>query len=82
MITGVRFSLIALSASSSLIDLTIRLIDGTIYVVLTTDGRLYNPFSDESLMKSDNVVELSKLNCEFDYGEVLGFNREYIVFNK
>jgi len=64
------------------IDLTIRLIDGTIYVVLTTDGRLYNPFSDESLMKSDNVVELSKLNCEFDYGEVLGFNREYIVFNK
>ena len=64
------------------IDITIRLIDEELYIVLTTDGKLYNPFLNESLMKSDNIVELSKLNCKFEYDELLGFNKEYIILKK
>ena len=64
------------------IDITVRLIDDKLYVVLTTGGRLYNPFFNESLIKSDNIAELSKLNCELKYEEILGFNKEYIIFNK
>ena len=64
------------------IDLTIRLIDEEIYVVLTTDGKLYNPFLNESLMNSNNIVELSKLGCEFDYNVLLGFNKSYLKFKE
>ena len=64
------------------IDITIRLIDEELYIVLTTDGKLYNLFLNESLMKSDNILELSKLNCKFEYDELLGFNKEYIILKK
>jgi hypothetical protein len=33
-------------------------------------------------MKSDNIQELSKLNCKFEYDEILGFNKEYIILKK
>ncbi len=62
------------------IDITIRLIGEDLYVALTSEGMLYNPFSNEDLMKSDNLVKLSKLNCELDYNEILGFNKTYIIF--
>lgn len=62
------------------IDITIRLIDEDLYVSLTNEGMLYNPFSDEDLMKSENLVELSKLNCKLEYIEILGFNKTYIIF--
>ena len=62
------------------IDITIRLIGEDLYVSLTSEGMLYNPFSNEDLMKSENLVELSKLNCELDYNEILGFNKTYIIF--
>ena len=62
------------------IDITIRLIGEDLYVSLTSEGMLYNPFSNEDLMKSENLVELSKLNCELDYTEILGFNKTYIIF--
>ncbi|MBE6505600.1 MAG: hypothetical protein E7Z73_07675 [Methanobrevibacter millerae] len=64
------------------IDITIRLIDDELYIVFTSDGKLYNPFLNDSLMKSANIVELSKLNCKLEYGEILGFNKEYIIFKK
>lgn len=64
------------------IDITIRLIDEELYIVFTSDGKLYNPFLNDSLMKSAHIVELSKLNCKFEYEEILGFNKEYIIFNK
>ena len=62
------------------IDITIRLIGEDLYISLTSEGMLYNPFSNEDLMKSDNLVKLSKLNCELDYTEILGFNKTYIIF--
>lgn len=62
------------------IDVTIRLIDDELYIVLTTDGRLYNPFSNEDLVKSDNIEKLSELNCRFDYDDILGFNKSYVIF--
>ncbi|MBR0058118.1 MAG: hypothetical protein IJP99_02140 [Methanobrevibacter sp.] len=64
------------------IDITIRLIDDELYIVFTSDGKLYNPFLNDSLMKSANIVELSKLNCKLEYEEILGFNKEYIIFKK
>lgn len=63
------------------IDVTLRLIDDAMYIVFTSEGRLYNPFLNEDLMKSDEFVELSKLNCRFDYEEILGFNKTYFIFN-
>lgn len=64
------------------IDITIRLIDNKLRVALTSEGRSYNPFSNEKLMKSKNIEELSKLNCIFEFDAILGFNRSYILFNK
>jgi hypothetical protein len=61
------------------IDLTIRLMDEKIYIVLTNEGILYNPFSNANLMESDNMRTLSELECEFDYDEILGFNKSYII---
>lgn len=64
------------------IDITIRLIDEELYVIITSDGKLYNPYSNENLMKSKAILELSKLNCKFEYEEILGFNKEYIILQK
>lgn len=64
------------------IDITIRLIEMELYIVLTCEGELYNPLSNDSLMKSENVKKLSELNCKLDYDEILGFNRTYIIFQK
>jgi hypothetical protein len=61
------------------IDLTIRLDGEKLYIVFTNEGRLYNPFSNEKLIESDNIRELSELECEFDYEEILGFNKSYII---
>ena len=63
------------------IDITIRLIDEKLYIVFTTDGTPYNPFSNDKLMKSDNMVKLSELNCQFDYDEILGFNKSYLILD-
>lgn len=61
------------------IDIVIRAIDDEIYIIFTDDGKAYNPFSNENLMKTDNIVNLSRLGYEFNYEEILGFNKEYIV---
>ena len=63
------------------IDITIRLIDDELRVALTTDGATYNPFSNDDLMKSKNIEGLSKLNCRFEFDEILGFNKSYIILN-
>lgn len=64
------------------IDFTIRSVDETLYVVLTYEGTLYNPYSNEDLMKSDTMVKLSELNCKLDYDEILGFNKTYIIYGR
>ena len=62
------------------IDITIRMIDDELYIAFTTDGELYNPFSNENLMKSKYIRKLSELNFKFDYDEILGFNKSYIIY--
>ena len=64
------------------IDITIRLIKDELRIALTTDGARYNPFSNDKLMKSKNIEELSKLNCRFEFDEILGFNKSYIILKK
>lgn len=63
------------------IDLTIRFMDAKLYIVFTNEGKLYNPFSNDNLMQSNNIKALSQLNCEFDYDEILGFNKTYIIYD-
>lgn len=63
------------------IDITIRLMDNDLYITFTTDGMMYNPFSNEDLMKSANMAKLSEMECKFDYDELLGFNKSYILIN-
>ena len=60
------------------IDITIRLIDEYILLMLTDDGDLYNPIKNKKLIKSDSMEKLLSLNCELDYDEILGFNKMYI----
>lgn len=64
------------------IDITVRYLEDELYVVLTSDGKLYNPFSNEELMKSENFEKLSKTNCEIKYDEILGFNKSYFILKK
>ncbi len=63
------------------IDMTIRIIDEKLYIVFTNEGKLYNPFSNDNLIKSDNISQLSKLNFKLDYDEILGFNKTYIIYD-
>ena len=60
------------------IDITIRLIDDHIVIMLTDDGDLYNPIKNEKLIKSNEMKKLSSLRYELDYDEILGFNKTYI----
>ena len=64
------------------VDITIRLTDEKLYIVFTSAGRLYNPFSNEKLMKSDRMKKLSNFNCKFDYDEILGFNKSYLILDR
>ena len=60
------------------IDITIRLIDDYMMIMLTDDGELYNPIKNKKLIKSDSMKRLSCLNYELDYDEILGFNKTYL----
>lgn len=60
------------------IDITIRLIDNYMMIMLTDDGELYNPTKNKKLIKSDSMKKLSYLNYELDYDEILGFNKTYV----
>lgn len=62
------------------IDITIRLIGESIYIVFITEGILYNPFSDENLMKSENIQKFSDINGKLEYDSILGFNKTYVIF--
>ena len=64
------------------IDLTIRLEDEKLYIVFTNEGKFYNPLSNNKLKQSNNIKALSKLNCQFDYDQILGFNKTYIIYEK
>lgn len=60
------------------IDITMRLIDDYMMIMLTDDGELYNPIKNKELIKSDTMKRLSYLNYELDYDEILGFNKTYV----
>ena len=60
------------------IDITIRLIEDYMMIMLTDNGELYNPIQNKKVIKSDNIKRLSCLNYELDYDEILGFNKTYL----
>ena len=62
------------------IDITIRLIEDELYIALTSQGKLCNPFSSKKLMESENIKKLTEMGCKLDYDELLGFNKTYILF--
>ena len=64
------------------IDITIRLIRDKAVVLFIDDGELYDPFNNEKFLESQSITKLKEIGCEFDYTNVLGFNKSYIKFNK
>ena len=65
----------------SLIYVTVRLVDGNAVVLFIDDGELYNPFNNKKFNESQTIRKLKESNCEFDYTNVLGFNKSYVRFN-
>ena len=63
------------------IDVTVRLVDGNAVVLFIDDGELYNPFNNKKFNESQIIRKLKESNCEFDYTNVLGFNKSYVRFN-
>lgn len=63
------------------IDVTVRLVDGNAVVLFIDDGELYNPFNNKKFNESQTISKLKESNCEFDYTNVLGFNKSYVRFN-
>ena len=63
------------------IDVTVRLVDGNAVVLFIDDGELYNPFNNKKFNESQTIRKLKESNCEFDYTNVLGFNKSYVRFN-
>lgn len=68
-------------SSVSEIDITIRLIKDDARILFIDDGELYNPFNSEELLESQNIKRLQEINCEFEYTNVLGFNKPYLKLN-
>ena len=65
----------------SLIYVTVRLVDGNAVVLFIDDGELYNPFNNKKFNESQTIRKLKESNCEFNYTNVLGFNKSYVRFN-
>lgn len=63
------------------IDITVRPVNGKAVILFIDDGELYNPFNNERFLKSQTIKKLRENNCEFEYSNVLGFNKSYIIFN-
>jgi hypothetical protein len=68
-------------SSITQIDVTVRLVDGNAVVLFIDDGELYNPFNNKKFSESQTIRKLKEKNCEFDYTNVLGFNKSYVRFN-
>lgn len=68
-------------SSITQIDITVRLIKGNAVVLFIDDGGLYNPFNNDEFLESSTVKKLKENNCEFEYTNVLGFNKSYVTFH-
>lgn len=63
------------------IDVTIRLLHDNAIIQFIDDGKLYNPFNNKEFTNSPNIKKLQEIGCEFDYTNVLGYNKSYFTFN-
>ncbi len=68
-------------SSITQIDITVRMIKGNAVVLFIDDGELYNPFNNNEFLESNTVKKLNENNCEFEYTNVLGFNKSYVTFH-
>ena len=55
--------------------------NGKAVVLFIDDGEFYNPFNNKEFNESQTIRKLKQKNCEFDYSNVLGFNKSYVRFN-
>ena len=67
--------------SCNQIDVTVRLVEGNAVVLFVDDGELYNIFNNKEFMESQTIKKLKENNCEFEYTNVLGFNKSYVRFD-
>lgn len=63
------------------IDITIRLLHDNAIIQFIDDGKLYNPFNNKEFTNSPNIKKIQEIGCEFDYTNVLGYNKSYFTFN-
>lgn len=63
------------------IDITIRLLQDNTIIQFIDDGKLYNPFNNKEFTNSPNIKKIQEIGCEFDYTNVLGYNKSYFTFN-
>jgi len=57
------------------------LVEGNAVVLFVDDGELYNIFNNKAFMESQTIKKLKENNCEFEYTNVLGFNKSYVRFD-
>lgn len=68
-------------SSLNQIDVIVRLVEGNAVVLFIDDGELYNIFKNKEFMESQTIKKLKENNCEFEYTNVLGFNKSYVRFD-
>ena len=80
-VDGICENIFEQDSSLSQIDITVRMANGKAVVLFIDDGEFYNPFNNKEFNESQTIRKLKQKNCEFDYSNVLGFNKSYVRFN-
>ena len=63
------------------IDITIRLLHDNAIIQFIDDGKLYNPSHNKEFTNSPHIKKLQEIGCEFDYTNILGYNKSYFTFH-
>lgn len=80
-VDGICENIFEQDSSLSQIDITVRMANGKAVVLFIDDGEFYNPFNNKEFNESQTIRKLKQKNCEFDYSNVLGFNKSYVRFS-
>lgn len=80
-VNGICENILEHELSVDEIDITVRIMKDKAVIQFIDNGNLYNPFSNDKFSESETIKKLRENNCEFEYTNVLGFNKSYVRFN-
>lgn len=80
-VNGICENILEHELSVDEIDITVRIMKDKAVIQFIDNGNLYNPFSNDKFSESQTIKKLRENNCEFEYTNVLGFNKSYVRFN-